>query len=347
LAGALCVCLMACSSDPTTTSPYPDAEAQDIDGWVLADATARLSQVEGMRGFLVARNGELVVEEYFNGIRADSTMDVRSVTKSFTSALIGIALARGSLESVHDTLGQYLLPDVAPALAPDKAAISIHHLLTMSAGFEWRQGRRGSDFTNWYLSDDHVQFVLDKPLTGEPGSTFAYSDGMAHLLSVILTESTGQNADDFAATHLFAPLGISARTWLRGNRGYNFGGVRLQLSLRDMWQFGELYLNGGLAGRTQIVQADWVLQSTRSHLGTDSYSPFGPQYGYLWWIGEGAPHEFYFANGYGGQFIVVVPAARMVIVTQCQPSGFTRDEAETHWYVILSTLVEDVIPAAR
>ena len=71
------------------------------------------------------------------------------------------------------------------------------------------------------------------------------------------------------------------------------------------------------------------------------------EYGYLWWIGEGAPYEFYFANGYGGQFIVVIPATRMVIVTQCQPSGFTRDEAETHWYTILRTLVERVIPAAR
>jgi CubicO group peptidase (beta-lactamase class C family) len=337
---------MSCSTDPTTPPPYPDAEAQDIDGWALADATARLSQVEGMRGFLVARNGVLVVEEYFNGIRADSTMDVRSVTKSFTSALIGIALARGDLESVDDSLGNYLLPDVAPDLDPDKAAISVHHLLTMSAGFEWRQGRLGSDFTNWYRSDDHVQYVLDKPLISAPGSTFAYSDGMAHLLSVILTESTGQNADDFAAEHLFAPLGIGARAWLRGNRGYNFGGVRLQLSLRDMWRLGELYLNGGRAGGRQVVQENWVLQSTRSQLGTDGYSPFGPHYGYLWWIGEGAPHEFFFANGYGGQFIVVVPATRMVIVTQCQPSGFTRDEAETHWYVILSTVVEDVISAA-
>ena len=347
LTTCLSVGLASCSTEPTDTSPYPEADAQNVDGWELADATARLSQVDGMRGFLVSRNGVLMLEEYFNAIGTDSTMDVRSVTKSFTSALIGIAIARGFIESTDDTLGKYFVPGVADRLDPDKAAISIHHLLTMSAGFEWRQGRLGSDFTNWYLSDDHVQYVLDKPLVSVPGATFAYSDGMAHLLSVVFTEATGLNADEFAAEHLFAPLGIDERTWLRGNRGYNFGGVRLQLSLRDMWGFGELYLNQGRIGTTLIVPEAWVLRSTQAQISTGGYSPFGPEYGYLWWIGEGAPYEFYFANGYGGQFIVVVPATRMVIVTQCQPSGYTREEADMHWYTILSTVVEQVIPAAR
>ncbi len=347
LATCLSFFLASCSTEPTDTSPYPVADAQNVDGWELADAAVLLSQVDGMRGFLVARNGVLVLEEYFNAIGPDSTMDVRSVTKSFTSALIGIAITKGFIESTDDTLGEYLVPGVVDHLDPDKAAISIHHLLTMSAGLEWRQGRLGSDFTNWYLSDDHVQFVLDKPLVAVSGTTFAYSDGMAHLLSVVLTEATGRNADEFAAEHLFAPLGIDERTWLRGNRGYNFGGVRLQISLPDMWKFGELYLNHGRIGGNPIVPELWVQRSTQAYLSTDGYSPFGPEYGYLWWIGEGAPYEFYFANGYGGQFIVVVPATRMVIVTQCQPSGFTRDEAEMHWYTILRTVVERVIPAAR
>jgi len=347
LATCLGVGLVSCSTEPPEPSPYPDADAQNVDGWELAEATARLSRVDGMRGFLVARNGILVLEEYFNAIGPDSTMNVRSVTKSFMSALIGIAIDKGFIESTDDTLGKYLVPGVIDHLDPDQATISIHHLLTMSAGFQWRQGRLGSDFINWYLSDDHVQYVLDKPLVTVPGTTFAYSDGMAHLLSVVLTESTGRNADEFAAEHLFAPLGIPERTWLRGNRGYNFGGVRLQISLPDMWLFGELYLNEGRVGVTPIVSQAWVQRSTQGYISTDGYSPFGPEYGYLWWIGEGAPYEFYFANGYGGQFIVVVPATRMVVVTQCQPSGFTRDEADMHWYTILSTLVEQVIPAAR
>jgi CubicO group peptidase (beta-lactamase class C family) len=347
LATYLAVCLFSCSTEPTALSPYPEADAQNVDGWELADATARLAEVEGMRGFLVARNGVPLLEEYFNAIGPDSTMDVRSVTKSFTSALIGIAMDKGFIESTDDTLGEYLEPDVDQSLDPQKAAISIHHLLTMSAGFEWGQGRHGSDFSDWYLSDDHVRFVLDKPLVTVPGTTFAYSDGMAHLVSVILTEATGENADDFAAEHLFGPLGIPGRAWLRGNRGYNFGGVRLQVSLRDMWGFGELYLNQGRVGSTQVIGEEWVQRSSQAYLSTDGYSPFGPEYGYFWWIGEGAPYDFYFANGYGGQFIVVVPETRMVAVTQCQPSGFTRDEAEMHWYTILSTLVEQVIPAAR
>ena len=338
--------LASCSTGPTEVSPYPEADAQDVDGWELASATTRLSEIDGMRGLLVARNGVLILEEYFNDIGSDSVMDVRSVTKSFTSALVGIAIEEGFIKSTDDTLAEYLVPSVAPDLDPQKAAISIHHLLTMSGGFQWRQGRLGSDFTDWYLSDDHVQYVLDKPMVAGSGTAFAYSDGMAHLVSVILTEATGRKADEFAAEHLFAPLGIAERSWLRGNRGYNFGGVRLRVSLRDMWRFGELYLNSGSFGGTQVIPQDWVRRSTQPHLNTNGYSPFGPEYGYFWWIGEGAPWEFYFANGYGGQFIVVVPATRMVIVTQCQPSGFTRDEAEMHWYTILSTVVEQVIPAA-
>ncbi|UCD24290.1 MAG: serine hydrolase [Gemmatimonadota bacterium] len=339
--------LASCTTEIDDFPPYTDADAQNLDGWELYEATTQLSRVDGMRGFLVSRNGVLVVEEYFNAVGPDSVMDVRSVTKSFTSSLIGIAISAGFIESVDDTLGDYLVPDVVDVLDADKAAISLHHLLTMSAGFQWRQGRLGSDFSDWYLSDDHVQYVLDKPFVAEPGSTFAYSDGMAHLLSVVLTEATGMNADEFAAEHLFAHLDIPARNWLRGNRGYNFGGVRLQISLRDMLKFGELYLNHGRVGETQVVPEAWVRQSTQAHLSTGAYSPFGPEYGYLWWIGEGAPYDFYFANGYGGQFIVVVPETRMVVVTQCQPSGYTRDEAETHWYTILSTVVERVIPAAR
>jgi len=346
LATWLMASMASCSSGATDVPPYPEADAQDIDAWALADATALLSEVDGMRGFLVARNGVLVLEEYFNAVGPDSVMDVRSVTKSFTSALVGIAIERGFIGSVEDTLGGYLVPGVADHLDPQKAAISVHHLLTMSGGFQWQQGRWGSDFTDWYLSDDHVQHVLDKPMVVAPGTSFAYSDGMAHLVSVILTEATGENADEFAAEHLFAPLGIPERAWLRGNRGYNFGGVRLQLSLRDMWKFGELYLNRGRVGGTQIIPESWIQRSTQTHLSTDGYSPYGPQYGYFWWIENGVPREFYFANGYGGQFIVVVPETQMVIVTQCQPTGYTRDEADMHWYTILSTVMERVIPAA-
>jgi len=188
----------------------------------------------------------------------------------------------------------------------------------MSGGFEWRQGRLGSDFADWYLSDDHVQYVLDKPMVAAPGTTFAYSDGMAHLVSVILTEATGKNADEFAAEYLFSPLGIADRSWLRGNRGYNFGGVRLQVSLRDMWKFGELYLNHGRMGGTQVISEAWVQRSTQAHLGTNGYSPFGPAYGYFWWhfpyrVGDRVIDAIE-ARGNGGQYISVFPSLDLVVV---------------------------------
>jgi len=298
-----------------------------------------------MRGFLVSRNGVLVVEEYFNGVGRNDVSDVFSVTKSVTSSLIGLAIEEGLLGSTEETLADHLVPAVVGSLAPEKAAITVSDLLQMAGGFEWAQGVRGPDFGLWWSSTDHVQFVLDRPLVDAPGTRFSYSDGMAHLLSVILTEATGSHADAFAEEHLFAPLGIGPRTWPTGNRGYNYGGVRLHLTLRDMWAFGELYLNRGSAGGRQVIPSDWIDRSTVRQIDTDGLTPFGPEYGYLWWIGTGAPYDFYFANGYGGQFIVVVPEVRLVVVTQCD--AVSSQISNARWYEILSTIVQQVIPAAR
>jgi CubicO group peptidase (beta-lactamase class C family) len=343
---AICATVLwSCADSGAVTAPYPEAENQNLDGQALLAATARMSGVDGMRGFLVARNGVLVVEEYFNGVGPGHVSDIFSVTKSVTSSLIGIAIAEGFIEDTEETLADHLLPGVVGSLEPGKAAITIGDLLQMAGGFEWAQGVRGPDFGLWWSSNDHVQFVLDRPLVDPPGSRFSYSDGMAHLLSVILTEATGSTANAFAAEHLFGPLGIGPRTWLSGNRGYNFGGVRLHLTLRDMWAFGELYLNGGSVSGRQVVPADWVTRSTVRQIATDGLTPFGPEYGYLWWIGSGAPYDFYFANGYGGQFIVVVPEARLVVVTQCD--AVSQSISNARWYEILSTIVQQVIPAAR
>jgi len=348
-ATAVAICatiLWSCADSGAVTAPYPEAEKQNLDGQALLAATGRLSRVDGMRGFLVARNGVLVVEEYFNGVGRSDVSDVFSVTKSVTSSLIGIAIAEGFLEDTDETLADHLVPGVVGSLEPDKAAITIGDLLQMAGGFEWAQGVRGPDFGLWWFSSDHVQFVLDRPLVDAPGSRFSYSDGMAHLLSVILTEATGSSANAFAEQRLFEPLGIGPRTWLTGSRGYNFGGVRLHLTLRDMWAFGELYLNGGSVAGRQVVPADWVNRSTAHQIATDGLTPFGPDYGYLWWIGAGAPYSFYFANGYGGQFIVVVPEARLVVVTQCDAVS-SQSVSGARWYEILSTIVQQVIPAAR
>ncbi len=344
----LALAASTCADDSTGPSPYPAAEQQHVNGFALAEAADQLSQVVGMRSFLVARNGALVAEEYFNGTDPSDVHDVRSVTKSVTSALIGIAIDEGFIQGIDETLADYLPGPVLQSLDPAKGAIRVEHLLSMTAGFEWHQMGDGPDFNLWVQADDQIQFVLDRPLVHEPGTHFTYSDGVAHLLSVILTEATGMKAVEFAEQYLFEPLGIGRRSWIERSGGYNSGGVGLQLTPRDMLAFGTLFLNRGVRDGRQIVPAAWVWASRWPHvfvtMSPDGV-PFSPAYGYLWWVGAGSEHPFYFANGYGGQFIVVVPETAMVVVTTCDWYGV--EGADEHWYEILRTIVQTVIPAAR
>ena len=329
------------------TSPYPEADAQGVDGFALAGAVERFSAVEGMRSVIMSRNGVVLAEEYFNETGPDDPHDVRSVTKSFTSALIGIAIDQGLIGGVDVTLGALLPESVVDNLPEATEGITIRDLLTMSGGFQWDQLGGGPDFQNWARADDQIDFVLDRPIVHEPGSSFEYSDGAVHLLSAILTEASGMLSEDFAAQHLLEPLGGTERAWLHDNRGYNAAGVGIQVTPRDMLAFGALYLNGGTFEGTRILSQEWVEASTRPQIASPGELPYSSQYGYLFWVGEGSPHPFYMAVGYDGQFIVVAPDAGVVVVTTCDWSGIGRPAAEAHWFEIITTIVTEVLEAVR
>jgi CubicO group peptidase (beta-lactamase class C family) len=325
--------------------PYPAADAQGIDGVALAEIVAAARSIDGMKWLLLARNGALVAEEYFNGQGPDSTHDVRSVTKSVNSALIGIAIREGYIGSVQETLADYF-DGVTDTLDPELGATSIEDLLTMRAGHDWHEIPGPSEFPDWVSAPDQIRYILDKPLVHAPGEHFNYSDGSAHLISVILSEATGTSALEFAEQYLFASLGIGSRRWLVDNRGHSYGGVALYLTARDMLSFGALYLDGGSAGGQQILPADWVATSTSTHVDTDNAIPYGSGYAYYWWTGQSRGRDFYFANGYGGQFIFVVPAANLVVVAACEWHHM-GDAAPTHWYEIITLIVEELLPIVR
>jgi CubicO group peptidase (beta-lactamase class C family) len=341
--------LSTCDKDPVKEeSPYPLAEAQNIDGQKLAEAYAQARQIEGMKCLLVARNGVLVAEEYFREDDGpESLHDVRSVTKSVTSALIGIAIEEGFIENVDQTLADYLIGSVADSIEKEKGQITLRQLLTMSCGLEWFEIGTYSEYSNWITAPDQIEYILNKPMVTTPGTVFNYSDGAAHLVSVILTEATGMNALEFAGLYLFAPLDISGRPWRTDNRGYNLGGVALQITPRDMLKFGTLYLQNGVYDGKQVIAAEWVSASTQSHISTNNAVPYGPNYGYYWWTGRAYARDYYFANGYGGQFIVVVPGWNLVAVATGNWRGIGRDQAGAQWYNIISVIMNDVLGAVR
>ena len=283
----------------------------------IAGVEKAAASIPEMRSLLLAQGGDVVLERYFNGGAAYMLNDVRSVTKSILSSLVGIAIGHGSIASVDDPISEYLSPVVE--LDAPVARVTIRDLLTMRAGHEW-DVFGGADFQDWVSSSDLLMHVLEKPVVHEPGKRWVYSDGSAHVLSAVLSEATGRSALQFASEFLFQPLGIDERqAWEGTYRGYNRGGVGLALRSREMLAFAELYLHGGRYQSRQVVPEEWVTTSLHPHVenvaaGADEAAgPFS--YGYYWWLGSAASgRRLAFAKGYGGQMIALLPGESLVAI---------------------------------
>jgi CubicO group peptidase (beta-lactamase class C family) len=337
----LLLLLLSCGGDPSGP-PFP--ETQGINPRVLEEVYAEVGALPGSFSLLVQRNGVLVAEEYFHGFTPDSLHDVRSVTKSVISILVGIAIQEGFIPSVDEPMGPFLTPAV-DSIREAVASTSIRHFLMMSSGLDWHELDRGSSYSDWWRSEDMVQHVVDLPIVHQPGERFIYNTGASHLLSVVLTEATGMPTLDFARQYLFDPMGFVGSSWLQENRGYHTGGMGLRITARDMMKIGQMFLDGGVHQGARILPSAWVTESVTPLLTTHVSAPWGQSYGLLWWVGSGGGEDFYYANGYGGQFILVVPEQELVAVAQNDWRGKGWDEAGAQWYAVLRALVEDLLPA--
>jgi CubicO group peptidase (beta-lactamase class C family) len=284
------------------------------------------------------------MEEYFGGANERTVHDVRSVTKSVTSTLVGIALDQGVLRSLDQTLGETLDP-VVPGLATDVRSISLRQLLTMTSGLPWRElNSTVQDYGPWVSSADPLLWILEKPLEAVPGARWNYNTGSSHVPSVMLAEAAGLSTRAFAQAQLFDPLGEQIGAWPADPRGYHFGGHGIALTGRALVKLGRLFLDGGAYRGRQVVSTEWVREATRQHATTGSAVLYGPGYGYFWWIGAeprtGRP--FYFATGYGGQFVLNFPSANATIVVTME---WNVPDAGSNWTLALRVIVETILPA--
>jgi CubicO group peptidase (beta-lactamase class C family) len=267
------------------------------------------SQLPRLRSLLVSHKGQIVLERYFNGARAAQAANIKSASKSVISALVGIAVSRGLITDVDQKIGPYF-PELATDPEPRKRDITIEDLLTMRSGLESTSGR---NYGAWVQSPNWVRFVLRRPMIDPPGTRVEYSTGSTHLLSAILTRATKMSTWQFAQQELARPLGFALARWTQDPQGIYFGGNEMSMTPRQMLSVGELYLNGGRAGNQQILTREWIDKTRigrgRSRWGSDR------EYGYGFWIREFAGHDSYYAWGYGGQFIFIVPDKDLVIVT--------------------------------
>ena len=297
-----------------------------------------------LHSLLVWRRGHLVLERYFNGASGDDLHDVRSVGKSVTSALVGIALDQQALASIDQPMLSFF-PDHRPPKRANAwlARITVRHLLEMRSGFDADEDRPESVGyeDNLAAAQDWLQFALQVPVTRAPGSAWAYASLNTMLLGRIVEAATGRDVQAVADAFLFRPLGITSYHWERSPDGHIVGQGNLWLRGRDALKFGMVYLRHGHWHGEQLLSPRWVEESTRlrTPLALNNYSG----YGYQWWRGSGlsGDHqvEFAFASGNGGQKIVVVDALEMVIVITSTAYGLGRGQRRSH------SIIRDVLQA--
>ena len=276
---------------------------------VLRHAVDGAESLPRLRSLLISAQGDLIAERYFHGARRSHATNVKSVSKSIISALVGIAVARGLIPSVDTPIATYFPQVLGTANDPGKRGITVEDLLSMRSGLESTSGR---NFGPWVASRSWVRHVLTRRLIHTPGTVMDYSTGNTHLLSAILSRAAGESTWAFAQRTLAAPLGFTLEKWPRDPEGIYRGGNDMQLTPRQMMRFGRLYLDGGRVDGRQIVPRAWIERSFVPR-GRSRYS--GRQYGYGWWIRELAGRDVYYAWGFGGQFIFVIPEVEAVIVT--------------------------------
>ncbi|MEX2574793.1 MAG: serine hydrolase [Balneolaceae bacterium] len=281
----------------------PDREKRAI----LEALIAEVSSIGTVNSFLVRKENQLITEQYFDRMSPGQAANIKSASKSILSLLIGIAIDKGYLESVEQTLETFF-PDYFNT-HPDrgKASITIQDLLTMRSGL---QTTSFIYYGEWISSDDWVRFVLDRPLIQERGGRMVYSTGSSHLLSVILTKASGKNTFEFANEYLLGPMGIEMDPWERDPQGYFLGGNDMALTPRDMLKIGQLVMAAGSYNGEQLVSEKWI----RDSFETYSRSPFSHyDYGYSWWAHTVADYQVTFAWGYAGQYILMFPELDAIV----------------------------------
>jgi CubicO group peptidase (beta-lactamase class C family) len=262
-----------------------------------------------MYSMVIIRNGYLVAEEYFQGTQT-TLRNIYSCTKSFTSALIGIAIQEGYIESINTPVLDFFPSYNFTNVDDRKQNMTLYHLLTMTTGLEWDEADYSDSSNPLYLmwnSPDWVQFVLDLKMITAPGTTFSYNSGASHILSAILTTTTGMNTLEFAKSRLFDPLGIVDYSWPVDPQGIPKGGEGLELAPRSLAKLGQLYLANGSWKSQQLVPKEWVINSSQYSLNSPTSSYYG--YGYQWWI---HPDGIFSAWGYAHQRVLVVREYQVV-----------------------------------
>ena len=356
---------LACGSASAINDGWPTAtpESVGLDGPRLCGIAARLAATNAnIHAVIVVRHGKLVFEQYFPGydepwgmgdgpheFDATTKHDMRSVSKSVVSLLVGIAIDRELIKSADEAVVKFF-PDYSALKSPGWDNITLRHLLTMSSGIQWDENRAWKDPQNDepHLGSeaDPYRYVLSRPIAAPPDTVWNYNGGGTDLLGNIIERVSGQSLEAFAREALFAPLGISDWEWMKYRNERIASAAGLRLRPRDAAKIGQLVLNKGAWNGKQIVSPKWIEQSVTPRFQAIGYFGGLFYYGQQWWMGRTLSGDkdvkWIAAQGLGGQRIFVVPELDLVAMTTSGLYG-SGQQGEA----ALDILANFIIPYAR
>ena len=297
----------------------------------------RARALPNLQALLLARHGTTALSLRTNGPSLDTPVNVKSVSKSILSALVGIAIDEGHLQGVDQRIAPFFESYLNAESDPRKCDITVGNLLSMRSGL---QRTSGSNYGAWVSSSNWVRNAIQQPLQSDPGTERSYSTGNSHLLSAVLTQATGQSTWAFARKYLAEPMGIALPQWMADPQGIYFGGNDMRISARGLLAFGEMYRSGGWYNGQRIVPHAWV----RASWVERSQSRWsGAGYGYNWFTRREHGHRMHYGWGYGGQYVFIVPTLELTIVATSKPYASGGRE---HRRRLESIVTEEIIPAA-
>jgi CubicO group peptidase (beta-lactamase class C family) len=288
--------------------PHSTPEAQGIASTaILAFLDAAARDNVGLHSLMLVRHGHVVAAGWWAPYAAALPHVLFSLSKSFTSTAVGLAVSEGRL-SVDDPVLRFFPEDVPPVVSEHLAAMRVRHLLSMSTGhdIDATQATTAAPDGNW------VKAFLAQPVVHAPGTHFVYNSAATYMLSAIVQRLTGETVLAYLGSRLLAPLGIEGATWQSCPRGINVGGWGLSIRTADIACFGQLYLQQGMWQGRQVIPAAWVAEATAWHVsnGTDPHSDWAQGYGFQFWR---CRHAAYRGDGAFGQFCVVMPEQDAVL----------------------------------
>ncbi len=316
---ALCAVLLSCRARepaywPTAEWKRASPESQGMDSNALLETIRRKDfDAVGLHSLLVIRNGYIVTEAYRYPYTASTRHIMNSVTKSFTSTTLGIAIDDGLIKGVHERVIPFFAKKYDLPADVRNRELTIEDLLTMRSGMNWNDNApSGFSYNGLVSSEDWTRFALGAPMLTKRGQMFDYNTGNSQILAGILDEVTDGHYEDYARAKLLDPIGIRDYTWIKDPTGVPAGGHGLAMTSEDLARLGFLYLNEGRWEGKRVVSGKWTRTAVIPRVESRQDFNRGYSYAYHWWV---MGKNVFSAQGYGGQMLFVFPEKDLIVVT--------------------------------